>query len=697
MQTPMNDASLREALALHQAGRVEEAIAVGRTALRSRPGDARVHHLLGTMLMSLGRSGEALPHLQTASRLQPDNTQPKLQLALALHQIGRIAEAATAYRVVLAWTPSAGDAHCNLGLIENSMHHMGRAVALAPDHPAMLGNLGVLSGSLRLLRRAMALGPGDAGLHVGLGNERRRRGDADAAAVSYRRALDGGRLAEGSANLALVDRERGRLAEAVRRMRQAIAFDPSGVHALSNASQIAKRMGWIAKAVALARRSLAVGTTAEAWNNLGDALQASGDVAAAIAAYRRSVTAGGAAAWHSNLLFCLCYDETVTSEVLFGEVKAWAEWHAPEIAFKPTRRTLSGRPKVGVLSSDLRDHPVGRNVLGIFEHHERVSLHAYAEVQREDSTTARFRSHSEAWTPTIGLSDDDVAARMRKDGLDLLLVLAGHTARNRPRVAAFGAAPVQASFHDLTTSGLDAMDWWITDSVLHPEGTREQFTETLWRLPHFYLHRPPEVAPAVGPLPSEVRGHVTFVSCNNPAKLTDGVVRLWSRVMKAVPGSRLLLKYVNWFGDEAVRTHFLARFEANGIGADRLDLRDGDLARQDQLALLNNADIALDPFPFNGSTTTFEALWMGVPVVTLAGERFVGRVGASVLSALALPEMIAADEDRYVAAAAALAADRRKLAELRRTLRPRLASSPLCDAPAYTRAFEAALIRMAGG
>ncbi len=697
MQSPMSADPLQEALALHGAGRVEEALNVGRAALRSRPGDARIHHLVGILLMGRGRSGEALPHLQTAIRIQPGNTQARLQLALALHQSGRSAEAATAYRGVLAWEPSAGDAHCNLGLIESSARRMGRAVALAPEHAAMLGNLGALSGSLRLFRRAMVLAPGDPGLHVGLGNERRRRGELDSAATAYRRALDGGRHAEGSANLALVALERGRLAEAVRRMRQSIAFDPVGIHALSNASQIAKRMGWIAEASRLARRSLVVGSSAEAWNNLGDALQASGDVGAAIGAYRRSVALGGSADWHSNLLFCLCYDETVSAEALFDEVKAWVVKHAPSSGSKPTRRTPSGRPRVGVLSSDFREHPVGRNVLGIFEHHERVTLRAYAEVAREDPTTASFRAHSEGWTSTIGMSDEEVAARMRKDGLDLIIVLAGHTARNRPLVAAFGGAPVQASFHDLTTSGLEAVDWWITDEILHPEGTRERFTEKLWRLPHFYLHRPPEESPAVGPLPSEARGHVTFVSCNNPAKLSDGVLRLWSRILGAVPGSRLLLKYVNWFGDETVRANFLARFEANGIGPDRLDLRDGDLARRDQLALLNEADIALDPFPFNGSTTTFEALWMGVPVVTLAGERFVGRVGASVLSALNLSELIAADEERYLAQATALAADRRRLSDLRRTLRPRLAGSPLCDALAYTRNFEAALIEMAGG
>ncbi len=697
MRPPVSGNLLREALALHAAGRSEDALAAGHAAVRARPGDPRGHHLVGTLLMALGRNGEAVAHLQTASRLQPDNVQPRLQAAIALNQTGHRAEAATAYRRVLAWSPETGDAHCNLGLIESSARRMGRAVMLDPGHPLMLGNLGALAGSLRWLKRAVALGPGEAGLHLSLGNERRVRGELDAATADYRRAHDCGRRAESMANLALAANDAGNSADALRWMRRSIAFAPAEPFILSNASQIAKRMGWIGWTIAAARRSLASAASAEAWNNLGDALQGLGDGRAALAAYRRSIGLGGTSAWHSNLLFCLGYDDATTSENLFAEALGWAGLHAPKDMSKPGRRPVAGRLRVGVLSSDLREHPVGRNVLGIFEHHARVDLHAYAEVMSEDAMTERFRARSEGWTSTVGSSDEAVAERMRKDGLDLLIVLAGHTAKNRPLVAAFGAAPVQVSFHDLTSSGLAAMDWWITDSALHPEGTTERFTEKLWRLPHFYLHRPPEEAPAVGPPPCEARGRVTFVSCNNPAKLTGAVVRLWSRVLSAVPGSRLLLKYVGWFGDPAVRERFTRLFAENGIDADRLDFRGGDLRRIDQLGLLNEADIALDPFPFNGSTTSFEALWMGVPLVTLAGERFLGRVGASVLSTLGLDELVAEGEEGYVARAVALAEDRRRLADLRRSLRQTLAASPICDAPAYTKAFEAALIEMSGG
>ena len=683
---------LGEALAFHRAGRPEEAVAAARAVLRARPGDARAHHFVGTLLLSLGRAAEAIAHLETAGRLQPGNVQPRLQAAMALHQLGRFPEAARAYRRILPLAPDARDAHCNLGLIESASHRIARAVVLRPDDAMLIGNLGALSGSRRFLRRAVALAPNEAGLHLNLGNERRVQGDPDAAAEGYRRARSCGREADALVNLALAAHDAGRLLEAERWVRQALAFGPGGAYALSNASVIAKRVGAIGGAIRTARRSLACASSPEAWNNLGDALQSLGEVRAAASAYRRSGEMTDAAVWASNLLFCLCYDPASTSKALQRTAAEWARRHAPKGRRKPPRRAAgAGRLKVGVLSTDLRDHPVGRNVLGLFEHRERVELHAYAEVSRGDEVTARFRAHADGWTSTVGMSDEAVAERMRRDGIDLLLVLAGHTARNRPLVAAWGAAPVQVSFHDLTTSGLEAMDWWVTDGVLHPEGTRERFSERLWRLPHFYLHRPPEEAPEVGALPCGERGQMTFVSCNNPAKLTPEVVRLWARILDAVPGAHLMLKYKGWFADEMVRRRYHDLFAREGVGPDRIEIRGGDLGRFDQLALLNEADVALDPFPFNGSTTSFEALWMGVPVVTLAGERFVGRVGASVLTALGLEELIAADEASYVAAAVALAEDRHRLAELRRTLRPRLAASPLCDAPGYTRIFEDAL------
>jgi protein O-GlcNAc transferase len=684
---------LAQVLALHQAGRTAEAVTACRSLAQGRPGDARAHHLIGLLLLALGRPAEAVVDLATSSRLAPDQAAPRQQAALAWHRMGRLREAARDYRRTLAVAPDMAEAHGNLGLIESASPRLARGTHLRPDDPVLLGNLGAVAGSLRVLRRAAVLAPDSSALHISAGNEHRLRGALSASRTEYRRALATGRRADALGNMALSDLDDGRLFDAIGNCRRSLADLPASGPVLSNLSAVLKRLGRIGEAIGMARRSLRCASSPEGWNNLGEALQAIGEVGAAAASYRRSGALDKNSGWHGNLLFCLCYDAATTNEALYAEAVSQAERHAPKARAKPLRRVGPGRLKVGVLSSDLRDHPVGRNVLGLFEHRRDVELHAYAEVTTGDATTARFWSLADGWARIVGMSDEAVAERMRRDGMDVLLVLAGHTARNRPMVAAWGAAPVQVSFHDLMTSGLSSMDWWVTDGVLHPEGTRERFTERLWRLPCFYLHRPPEEAPDIVESPG---GPLAFVSCNNPAKLTPEVIALWARVLAAVPGSRLILKYKDWLADRAMRETYAARFAEVGIGPERLDFRGGDVGQGEHLGLLREADIALDPFPFNGSTTSFEALWMGVPVVTLAGERFLGRVGASVLTALGLEELVATDGDGYVARAVALAEDRRRLSGLRRSLRGRVAASPLCDAATYTRNFEAMLGGMAG-
>jgi predicted O-linked N-acetylglucosamine transferase (SPINDLY family) len=265
---------------------------------------------------------------------------------------------------------------------------------------------------------------------------------------------------------------------------------------------------------------------------------------------------------------------------------------------------------------------------------------------------------------------------------------AGHTFDNRLAIAAHRPAPLQSSFYDITTSGLAVMDGWLTDPFLHPESTTERFTERLIRLPCFYLHQARAGAP--DPAPKSSAG-ITFGSMNNPHKYNGEVFAAWARILHAVPEARLLLKYANAYESPKLRTIILDAFARQGISAERLRFVAGRIAPSEHLAVLQEIDIALDPFPFNGSTTSFEALWMGVPVVTLAGERFLGRVGASCLAQVGLTDLVAKDVEGYVERATGLGRDRERLATLRRTLRDRVAASPLCDAAAHARAFEAAI------
>lgn len=360
----------------------------------------------------------------------------------------------------------------------------------------------------------------------------------------------------------------------------------------------------------------------------------------------------------------------------------------------PSAPLTGRRLRIGYLSSDFRAHPVARNVEGLIRCHDRSAFEValYSATPETDAATGRLKHAADLWRDLAEADDASIARQIREDRIDILVILGAHTGDNRPLVAAYRPAPVIVSAHDLGTTGLAEIGYWLTDATLHPPDTPERFVETPARLPCFYLHVPPE-APPVRPR-SAGRDKTVFISANNPAKLGPETIALWSRVLAAAPAAELVLKFADAFADPSTRRLFEDRFAAHGIESSRLVFASGERGSASHLARIGDADIALDPFPFNGSTTTFEALWMGLPVVSLAGSCFAGRVGASLLTAAGLPELVAADGDAYVRIAAGLAADRPRLAALRAGLRERVATSPICRPEDYARSVETAFRRM---
>ncbi|MEE3051402.1 MAG: hypothetical protein VX535_07485, partial [Pseudomonadota bacterium] len=350
------------------------------------------------------------------------------------------------------------------------------------------------------------------------------------------------------------------------------------------------------------------------------------------------------------------------------------------------------RLRVGYLSSDFRNHPVGTNVLPLLSSHDRVKFEVfcYADVPCPDAMMERFRSTVDHWHPIVGKPDSEVAGMVRADAIDVLVCLAGRFDRNRPLVCAHRAAPVQVSLFDGATSGLEEMDYWLTDGFLHPPDTKEMFTEELYRLPVFYQWLPIEEAPTIETLPAEQAGFVTFGSFNNPAKVNEEVISLWGEVLKSVPGSRLALKYKTWYGQASLQDRVVERFRDQRIEPDRIEFKASSDTFAEHLGRYGEVDIALDPFPFNGATTTFQALSMGVPVVSLAGETFISRATGSILHHAGLGDLTVDTPEAYVACARDLAGDFERLRELRKTLRERMATSPICNAPAHTCSVEAA-------
>ena len=391
---------------------------------------------------------------------------------------------------------------------------------------------------------------------------------------------------------------------------------------------------------------------------------------------------------HRLRLLTMLYDEECSEGAFLEAQREHARRCPAGPRAAPLSRAAGERLRVGYLSSDLRDHPVGHNVAPLIQNHDprRVELFLYADHAGDDPVAESLRRRAEHWVEVSHLDDDALRRRMLGDRLHVLTFLAGHLDRNRLRLAASRLAPVQISMHDVASSALPEMDFWMTDGFLHPAGHDEPFSERLVRLPVFYCYLPPEDAgPVAAPT---VGGTPRFGSFSNPAKLNDRVLDLWSRLLRAVPGATLTLAYTDVFGAAEARSEYAGRLATRGVEPDRLRFLAGRTCRRDHLARYAEIDVALDPFPFNGATTTFEALWMGVPVVTLLGRRFVSRAAGSILHAAGLDELVAPNQASYLDIATRLVADPARLARLRNSLRARLAGGPLCDGPRYARGME---------
>jgi protein O-GlcNAc transferase len=490
----------------------------------------------------------------------------------------------------------------------------------------------------------------------------------------------------------------GRLAAAREFYRAILEVQPKNFNALHLLGALSRRQGDAAAAVRLITEALAIdGSFAPAYANLSGALLDHGRIDEAVKAGRTALTLNpGELEAGRSLLRCLLYLPGLDPEQRLAAHRDFAARHQPppERALPPPAndRTPERRLRVGLLSSDLWSHPVGRNLLPLLRHRDRAAseLIAYAEFEKPDAVHAEIRELCDGWRSTADLDDRAVAELIRRDGIDILVVLAARFDQNRPLVACYRPAPVQVSMFDGATTALRGIDYWITDPVLTPPGTTERFVETLAALPVLLAYQGLDEAPPVSALPAATAAAaaVTFGSFNNPTKISDVAIALWARVLRATPGSRLLLKYRASYGDPELCGRLRVAFGAEGVDPTRLRFLSLDEDRSTHLTAYGAVDIALDTTPFSGATTTFEALWMGVPTITLAGDTMISRMSASHLTAVGLSELIAPSADAFVERAVALAGDPARLARLRADLRDLVARSPLCDGPAYARSVE---------
>ena len=535
--------------------------------------------------------------------------------------------------------------------------------------------------------------------HFHRGEALHARGRLAEAAASYRQCLAlAPNFAPAHNNLAMALHALGRPEEALAGAGRALAIDPSFALAHSMRGIALQTLGRTEEAVASFRQALALQPSlAAARNNLGTALMAQGLAAEAAAEYRRALDLQtGYLLARSNLLMALQYDPEISPDALFEEHKIYGKMAGSAAARHENARDPGRRLRLGYVSPDLRRHPVGYFLAPVLAHHDRANFDVacYYGFGQEDDVTQALKRDAGTWRSTLGLGDKALAARIREDGIDILVDLAGHTANNRLPVFALRPAPVQTSWAGYVgTTGLETMDYLVTDRWESPPGGESYAVEKLARLPDGYVcYAPPDYAPAVGPLPAGETGAITFGCFNNLAKINARVIALWAEVLRALPEARLVLKNKE-LREGSARRRLHEAFAAKGVNGKRVVL-EGPSPHRELLARYNGIDIALDPFPYSGGLTTLEALWMGVPVVTRGGATFAARHSLSHLNAAGLGTLVAADEGGYVAGALALARDRERLGALRRGMRARLKDSPVTQAERFTRNLETAFRAM---
>jgi protein O-GlcNAc transferase len=667
------------ARALSAVGADQEALNHVEISLQQKP-TAEAIALLGSLLLATHRVQQAVDRLHAAAELAPDRPEILSTYALALQHRGDYELAESNYRAALKLNPNFAEVRCNLGyllilrrLLPEALAELKIAVELRPQYPQAHHNL------------ALA--------YTGLGQ-------IDAALASYRTALEQDpRRPDTWEALGRVLLDMRQFKAAVDAFTKLIALKPNaqayiliGI-AHAGLEDMEGSIAAVRKAVELAPLST------DTHDALGGELQWAGQLDEAMAELRRALELDAInRSAHSKLVYTMLMSNRVTPEQILAEHVEWGRRQTRLITplRKPRNMPDPNRKlRVGYISPNFRNQAVSSFVLPILQHHDRsnIDIYCYSDVAVPDDITKRFQSYANQWHDCTGMSDEQLARQIRADRIDILVELTGHLGKGRLLTLAHRPAPVQISYIGYQgTTGVPTVDYVLTDEWADPTGIAEKnYVEKPYRLPEtFFVYEPPGDAPLVGPLPARFAGHVTFGCLNAICKATPRAVALWAKVMSAVPDSKMILSSTRL---EETNQRILDGFAAGGISADRIQLVQR-CSPQDYMRRYNTIDIALDPIPFNGHTTTCDAAWMGCPTVSLSGQIYAHRYGGSVLRNLNLPELATESEEAYIAAATGLATNLNRLADLRTKLRFEMQKSVITDGPRFTKNLEAAYREM---
>ena len=640
---------LKQAISHHHSGALTQAEALYIKVLEHEPNQSDALHFLGILASQKGQHEQAVNLINQAICVQPTALM-YAHRANALQAQQQYQAAIDSYQQAIKLQPQFFEAYANLGIAYRG--------------------LGQLDAAIDSYQRAIAINPDYAPAYNSLGSALKTQGKLNAAVESYRHALRlNPQYADAYNNLANAYQTLGRLNEAVTSYRQALALNPHYT---------------------------------DVYSNLGNALQSLGQYQAAIDSYRQAlVLQPNAVVARSNLLFALSFYPQCTPSAYLAEARHYGELllaQAQPYQQWPHSQKNPARLRVALLSGDLKTHPVGYFIESILAHlnANQLEVFVYSTQPFEDELTQRIKQHISRWQTVVGLTDAAAAHTIHHDGIDVLIDLAGHTAHNRLPILAWKPAPLQISWLGFFSStGVIGIDYLLADPLSVLASQQAHFSEKIWYLPETRLcFTPPstDVDQVLLSLPALKNGYITFGCFQKLAKINDDVLTLWGRIFKALPQARLRLqsKQMNC---PMAREQLLSRLSSFGINKQHVEIM-AEVPRAAYLAAYAEVDMILDTFPFTGGTTTCEALWMGVPTLTLTGNTLLARQGVSLLSAVGLHEWIAADEQMYVDKAISYAQQLPALAQLRTQLRSMLQRSPLVDAPRFARHFSYALQSM---
>jgi predicted O-linked N-acetylglucosamine transferase (SPINDLY family) len=697
-------------------GTAAEAERCLRQAIDCRSRSPHTFFNLGNILMDQGKFSEAVMQYQAAIEIKLDFADAYTNMGLALARQGRLQEAGALYEKALGIEPdhlfalnNLGLAHTELGQLDLARDAFDKALRLDPNSAEVHNNLGLLfveqgwiEKAIACYQRAVALKGNYASAYTNLGVAFERLGRTTDALRAYEDAVQADpNYATAHYCLGNALRAQDRIEEAVAHYREALRHKPDYAEAHNNLGIALAGLGHLDEALDLYRHAIAInpGYT-DAHHNLGQTLLDQGRQEDAINRYRRALRIRPeSTATHTNLLFALHCQADYDGKAACADYQDWNRIHTDPLKKQivPHTNDRSGerRLRIGYVSNDFRNHVTNFFFEPVLESHgsDRFEIFCYDTNLSPDTVTQRLQSLAHHWRCIAGLSDEVVAQQIREDKIDILVDLKGHTENHRLLIFARKPAPVQVTWLGYpNTTGMSVMDYWITDRNIASQDMTDQYhTEELIRMPDFYMcFRPGAGGPDINPLPALTNGYITFGSFNTFFKITPKMLRLWAEILKAVPDSRLLIAAVP---EGTARDRLLTQFTLAGIETNRLML-EKRLSHDKFLRLHHKVDIALDAFPYHGTTTTLHDLWMGVPVITLAGRAHVSRVGHSILTNLGLSDFIARSPEQYVLIAVRLAGELDYLNTLRAELRQRMSTSPLMDAPRFTRHLEAAYREM---